>query len=173
MNLLIKKEFKMQNVRISEEFRQLYELYKKRFENQKAFKSMRHKKGADASGEPVFYVGVPGLGVAVAISLVMLSTVYLLYIPFKWYVWVPYIIAVFFIFKIAMKYDKARQIRYMVWSLFSMSMALIERAEDAEDLEHKKQSYEKAKNLLHKAHGWVDEPALAAQLAEFEKIMPK
>ena len=163
----------MQNVRISEEFKQLYDVYKKKFENQKAFKSMRYKKGDNASGTPTFYVGVPGLAVAITISVVMLATVYLLYFPFKWYIWAPYVIAVFFAFKIAMKYDKARQIRYMVWSLFSMSMAIIEKVEDAEDFEHKKQSYEKAKDFLQKAHSWVDEPALAAQIAEFEKIMPK
>ncbi|MGE4318192.1 MAG: hypothetical protein AB7E96_04720 [Deferribacterales bacterium] len=163
----------MQNVRISEEFKQLYDVYKKKFENQKAFRSIRHNQKIGAPGEPVFYVGVPGLGMAIAMSVIMIGTVYLLYQPFKWYLWAVYLVIVFFSFRIAMKYDKARQIRYMIWSIFDMSMNLIEQAEREETEEARHEAYQKAKDLLHKANGWVDEPAIISQIAELEKILPK
>lgn len=163
----------MQNVRILEEFKQLYDVYKKKFENQKSFKSMRRNRKNEESGDPVFYVGVPGLGMAIAMTLVMIITVYLLSTPFKLYLWAIFVVFVFFSFRMAMKYDKVRQIRYMLWSIFSMSIALMEKAEKTENDDETQEHYQKARDLLSRATEWVDEPALIAQITELEKILPK
>lgn len=160
----------MNNAEIKEEFRRLHDLYKKNYGSQKSFRSMRHKHQEEGR-MPVFYIGVPGIGVAVSMTFVMVLTVALLYTPFKWYVWLPYLIAVFFIFRFAMKYDKVRQIRFMASSLLTMGMTLIEQGNAAEDHEDKRDKYNNAKDILEKASEWVEEPALAQEIAELERIL--
>lgn len=161
----------MQDVHIKEEFKKLHDSYKKNYGSQRSFRSMRHKKASDGSTVPVFYVGVPGLAVAVSMTFITVLTVAILSTPFKWYVWVPYLIAVFFIFRFAIKYDKVRQIRFMTYSLVAMSMSLMEQAMELEDHEAKREKYDKAKEFLEKASEWVEEPAIAQEIAELERIL--
>ncbi len=125
------------------EFRQLFDLYNKKYKRQSSFKSLKNgKKNSKGEREPVFYVGVPGMMVALTFTFVLIGTVYLLYLPFMWYVWIPYVIILVFIFRIAMKLDKAKQIRHMVYFLLSNAMQTMEKKGDAElDEAEKKKSF--------------------------------
>jgi len=156
----------MEKVVIADGFEQMHEIYKKRYSNQRLFRSVKFKDGK----EPVFYIGVPGLYIALAMSLVTIVTVYLLYQPFKWYIWAPYLVAVFFLFRISVKMDKVRQVRFMLWTLFSAARTSIENANEAAG-EDRKSHLSKAKELLEKARQWADEPAISEQIAEIEKVI--
>jgi len=156
----------MAKVQLTESFEQMHDIYKKKYGNQRLFRSMRYKNG----NEPVFYIGVPGLFIAIAISLITIITVYLLYQPFKWYVWVPYVIIAFFLFRISIKMDKVRQVRFMLWSLLDMAKQRIEKANETEG-EELKANLAKAKEFLEKAHQFADEAAIPEQIAEIDKEM--
>jgi hypothetical protein len=151
-------------MKILDEFKLLFNSYEKKYKNQATFRSMKLMRNANGVQEPVFYVGVPGLMVAIVITLVTLATVYLLYLPFMWYVWTPYIIAVFFLFRVAMKYDKARQIRFMVYYMLNLAVSQMELAEKKDDGAEKKQHADAALDWLEKADKWVDEPAIRLQI---------
>ncbi len=156
----------MEKVYITESFEQMHDIYKKKYGNQRLFRSMRYKNG----NEPVFYIGVPGLFIAIAISLITIITVYLLYQSAKWYIWVPYIIFVFFLFRISIKMDKVRQVRFMLWSLLDMAKQRIEKANESFS-EERHANLSKAKEFLEKAHQHVDEVAIPEQIAEIEKAL--
>jgi hypothetical protein len=160
----------MADVKIREEFVKMCADYEKKYKKQAGFKSIKYRKTSDNNNEPVFYIGVPGAIVALTMTMITIATVYLLYLPFKWYIWTPYIIAVFFLFKMAMKLDKVRQIRYMVFALSDMSMKMIDKASQTDDEDKKRNFMTKAKEALEKADKWVDEPAIKLQLEEFSKI---
>lgn len=149
---------------ISAEFRDLYSSYKKKYKNQMSFRSLRMVKNSAGVKEPVFYVGVPGVMVAFAMVFIAILTVYILYLPFMWFVWVPYVVFVFFTFRIAMKLDKARQIRYMVYYLFEMSIKHMEKDTEEKDPDKKQTHRKLALEWLERAEKWVDEPELKTQI---------
>lgn len=94
--------------------------------------------------------------VALTFTFVLIGTVYLLYLPFMWYVWIPYVIILVFIFRIAMKLDKAKQIRHMVYFLLSNAMQTMEKGGDAElDEAEKKNHFTNALDWLEKADKWL------------------
>jgi hypothetical protein len=157
----------MEKVCISENFKQLHDIYKKKYGGQKIFKSMRYKNGT----EPVFYIGVPGLFIAIAMSITTIITVLLLYQPFKWYLWIPYLIFAFFLFRITIKMDKVRQVRFMLWSLLDMAKQRIEKANEVADADEKRANLAKAKEFLEKAHQYVEEAAITDQMAEIDKMI--
>lgn len=154
---------------ILDEFKKLCDFYRKKYKNQSAFRSLKMVKNEQGEKEPVFYIGVPGMMVALTFSFVIIATVYILYLPFMWYVWVPYVIFLVFLFRISMKYDKARQIRFMVYYLLESSLKMLETAENEEDENKKRESVAKALKWLEKADKWVDEPALTAQINALDK----
>jgi len=155
---------------LTKEFYQLYENYKKKYKNQVLFRSVRMVKNSQGGTEPVFYIGVPGLMIALTISAISIFTVFLLYLPFKWYIWVPYVIFVIFAYRIAMKLDKVRQIRYMVYYLLETCVKLVNKSEESEEAEEKKHLIEKAVNSLEKADYYVDEPQIKNQIEILKNI---
>jgi len=150
------------------EFRELCCRYQKRYKNQRSFKSLRMAKNSSGELEPVFYVGVPGLMVAITFSFVTIATVYILYLPFYWYVWVPYIVFVIFLFRISMKLDKVRQIRYMVFYMLDLALKKMEEGEAA-SAENRDEHRKKALYWLERADQWVDEPQLKSQIEALNK----
>jgi uncharacterized protein YacL len=149
---------------ILSDFRTLHQFYTKKYKNQISFKSARMVKNSKGEMEPVFYIGVPGLMVAITLAFVMIATVYLLTIPFNWMVWVPYIIGLIFLFRISMKLDKAKQIRHMVYYLLDNGLKTMEQMQESKNEEDKDEYRKKALDWLEKAEKWVDEAALKAQI---------
>lgn len=149
---------------ISDDFRRLYEYYKKKYQHQVSFRSLKMVRNQNGVREPVFYIGVPGLMVALALTFVTIATVYVLYLPFHWYVWAPYVLLIFFMFRIALKLDKARQIRYMVYHLLEMGVKSLENAEESADPSDKQKHVGLALGWLERADKWVEEPHLKAQI---------
>jgi len=163
----------MDEISILTSFKELYAEYKKKYRNQAAFNSLKYKKVESGEREPVFYVGVPGVIVAITMTMITIATVYLLYLPFEWYIWAPYVLAVFFAFKVAMKLDKVRQIRFMVYVLIETAIDTIEKANKNSDPEQSALFINRAKDNLEKADKWVDEPALRLQIEEIDKVLAK
>ncbi|MGD9809417.1 MAG: hypothetical protein AB7E76_13595 [Deferribacterales bacterium] len=156
-------------MKILDEFRQIHKFYEKKYKNQAVFKSMRMVKNKSGELEPVFYIGVPGLMVALAFAIVILATVYIVSLPFKWYIWVPYALIVIFGFRIALKLDKVKQVRYMVSHQLDMSLKFLEKAANEKDKEARQSHLQEAEEWLRKTSEWVDEPAIEAQLEQIIK----
>ena len=156
-------------MKILDEFRQTHKFYEKKYKNQTVFKSMRMVRNSNGELEPVFYIGVPGLMVAIAFAVVILATIYIVSLPFKWYVWVPYALVVIFGFRIALKLDKVKQVRHMVSHQLDMSLKFLEEAEKEKDSEARQSYLNKAEEWLKKTSEWVEEPAIEAQIEQIIK----
>lgn len=156
-------------MQILNEFKETHKFYEKKYKNTTAFRSQKFRKNEKGETEPVFYVGVPGLMVALTFAAVIIATVYLLYLPFMWSVWVPYVIGIMFLFRIALKIDKVKQVRFMVYYLIDSGMKQLVKADDAEDSELQGVCVERAIEWLEKAQSWVDEPGVKAQLELLKK----
>lgn len=151
-------------MQITEEFRSLFKTYEKKYRKNMSFSSLRLVKNSEGEKEPVFFVGVPGLMVALCITFTIIVTVYLLYLPFMWYVWTVFAVALIFLFRIAMKLDKAKQIRFMVYHLMELGIRQMEKASGEESSSKQKEHTQKALTWLEKADKWVDEPHLKSQI---------
>lgn len=156
-------------MQILDDFRKLHGYYERKYKNQTLFKSMKMTRKAGGELEPVFYIGVPGLMVAMSFAVVILATVYIVSLPFKWYIWVPYAIAVIFGFRIALKLDKVKQVRYMVAHQLDMALKLLEKADAEKDSDKRVGYLSKAEEWLKKTSEWVHEPALEDQISEIRK----
>jgi hypothetical protein len=131
-----------------------------------SFRPFRYYKNVQGRNIPVFFVGVPGLTVAVAMSLLLIITVYLITLPFNVFVWTAYLFLAAIVIRFAMKVDKAKQIRYMVSCLCRQSLMMLEKAN--EELHQKEKLAGQAKYLLERAHKWVDEPSIHKQIEELK-----
>jgi hypothetical protein len=127
------------------------------------FKYYKHIQGKDI---PVFFVGVPGVTVAIVMTLLIVTTIYMITLPFSVVLWLLYLLV---ILRLAMKIDKAKQIRFMVATLCSMAVRMLEKANESEEHVRLRLAGQ-AKTLLEKAHSWVDEPLILTQLAELESF---
>lgn len=133
-----------------------------------SFRPFKYHKYVQGRNVPVFFVGVPGLTVAVAMSLLLVITVYLVTLPFSFFIWTIYLLLAAIVIRFAMKVDKAKQIRYMVSCLCKQSLVMLDKANDnADKHEH---FAGQAKYLLESAGKWVDEPAIRKQLDELTYI---
>ncbi|QAR33755.1 hypothetical protein EP073_10165 [Geovibrio thiophilus] len=131
-----------------------------------SFRPFKYYKNVQGRNIPVFFVGVPGLTVAVVMSFLLIITVYLITLPFNIFIWVAYLFLSAVIIRFAMKVDKAKQIRYMVSCLCSQSLRMLEKAN--EEHHQREKLAGQAKYLLERAHKWVDEPAIHQQIEELK-----
>jgi len=151
-------------MQILDDFKKTHKFYEGKYKNQVVFKSMKMIRNSSGNVEPVFYVGVPGATVAMFFAFVILATIYIISLPFMWYVWLPYVLFIIFGLRISLKMDKVKQVRYMVSHLLDMSLKLLEKADAETDKEKKQIHIDKAEERLKKVIEYVDEPAVQAQL---------
>ncbi|MCD8493706.1 MAG: hypothetical protein LRY51_18445 [Geovibrio sp.] len=131
-----------------------------------SFRPFKYYKSVQGRNVPVFFVGVPGLTVAIVMSILLVITVYLVTLPFNVFIWAAHLFLAAVIIRFALKVDKAKQIRYMVSCLCRQSIVMLEKAND--DTNQREKLAGQAKYLLERAHKWVDEPAIHKQIEELK-----
>ncbi|MGE4497125.1 MAG: hypothetical protein AB7E48_04535 [Deferribacterales bacterium] len=131
-----------------------------------SFRPFKYYKSVQGRNVPVFFVGVPGLTVAIVMSILLVITVYLVTLPFNVFIWAAHLFLAAVIIRFALKVDKAKQIRYMVSCLCRQSIVMLEKAN--EDAKQREKLAGQAKYLLERAHKWVDEPAIHKQIEELK-----
>lgn len=157
-----------ENSIVVSELEELCEFYRKKYNKGGSFKPLKYYKHEDGRNEPVFFVGVPGLTVAVVVTLLVCCTVYLVTLPPNMWVWIVYLLASAVAVRFAMKADKVKQIRFMALSLSMHALTHLKKYDEESDKSKKQDYLRNAKSLLERADGWVQEPAISRQLELIE-----
>jgi len=150
-------------VEIIDELEKICEMFEKKYGKGGAFNPYKYYRGKQNSSEPVYFVGAPGLSTAISITILILCTAAFVSYPFPWWSWIVYLIICAMFVRFALKIDKAKQIRYMAFSLSRHAINNIRKANESEDESEALQLYEKAEEFLSKARSWIDEPSLERQ----------
>jgi hypothetical protein len=147
-------------IEILDKLRELGRLGEKEYKKGSSFRPFKYYKYEDGKNIPTYFVGSPGLYVAIVTTLVVVATFYLITIKFNIWIWLLYVIFTAFFVRIAVKMDKARQIRSLVYAISNKVVIILEEYNKNHNLDYLKN----AKELLHTANNWVEEPVFAKQI---------
>ncbi|AEI14811.1 hypothetical protein Flexsi_1155 [Flexistipes sinusarabici DSM 4947] len=153
---------------VIQEFREFCKSNSKKNYRGGSFRPFKYYKHKDGANEPVYFIGGPGLSVAFFTTLVVALAFVLLSGSFSFWYWLLFFIIVIPGLRIAMKIDKANQIRSMVASLGEHAITLIEQSENSETKEEELKMLEKSREFLQEALKWVHEPMFEKQLENLE-----
>jgi len=159
-----------EKIKIVDSLKELCSLYEKKYSKGSSLKPYKYYKNKDGKNEPVFFVGVPGMTVAFTLTILMVFMISLASFKASTWMWVVFVILAVFIIRMAMKIDKAKQIRYMALTISKHAMINLEKSQNEEDLEKSMDMIDKARHLLDKAYTYVDEPALKEQIDEIDRF---
>lgn len=159
------------NTIILEEFREFCQKNNKKNYRGGSFRPFKYYKYNEGANEPVYFIGGPGLSVAVFTTLIVsFAFVLLVSAPNFWY-WLLFFIFAVLGLRVAMKVDKANQIRNMVASLGAHAINLIEQSEKSETVDEEMNMLKKSRHFLQEALKWVDEPMFERQLNKLENFI--
>ncbi|WP_022849686.1 hypothetical protein [Limisalsivibrio acetivorans] len=167
---------KTADIKIIESLETLCEKNVKQQNKGSSFRPFKYYKSDGEDNVPVFFVGVPGLTVAMVMTALIMSTVYMITLPFNIFLWIGYLLVASFVIRFAMKIDKSKQIRFMCQSLSCHALRLIKKAKEIDDEEEALRYAGQAKALLKRADEWLDDPCIGEQLAQlepFEEVEPE
>lgn len=153
---------------VIEEFKEFCLKYDKKNNRGGSFRPFKYYKFGDKGNEPVYFIGGPGLSVAIFTTLTVALAFVLLSVSFSFWYWLLFFVFVIPGMRIAMKVDKANQIRSMVASLGRHAINLIEKSDNSETKYEELQMLEKSKYFLQEALKWVNEPIFEEQLNNLE-----
>ena len=155
------------NIQVVEELKEMCLDYEKKQNRGSSFRPFRYTKYKDGEHSPVFFVGSPGLTVAIYSTFMVGVTFYMISQPANWVLWIFYVVFGVFFLKLSFKVDKIKQIRGLSLALSLSSIRLIEiinTEKTDEDIENIKSLLEKAEEFLTEALKWVEEPLIQQQL---------
>ncbi|MGA1863393.1 hypothetical protein OWM07_10980 [Deferribacter thermophilus] len=156
----------MKELEIVKGLEEYYSKINKKYNKGSSLNPFTYYKYVDGKNVPVFFIGTPGLAVAICATLVAGLLFYLIQFPFKLYIWIPFGVFVAFIMRLAVKIDKARQIRNFVSHLVLRGITLIKEFRDKKDLDILKE----AKRMFKEASKWIDDPKIYKQIEIMEKF---
>jgi hypothetical protein len=148
--------------------------YEKKQNRGSSFKPFRYHKYKNGEHSPVFFVGSPGISVAIFATILIVVSMYIISLPFKWWIWLLYILLSGFFLKLTLKMDKAKQLRTLALALSFNAIKIIELVNKEEkNKEETIKLLEKAKEFLENALKWVEEPSMEKQLEILNKHLEK
>jgi hypothetical protein len=147
-------------IEILQELKSLGKLGEKEYKKGGSFRPFKYYKYENGKNIPTYFVGSPGLYVAIVTTLVVVATFYLITIKFNIWIWLMYVIITAFLVRLAVKMDKARQIRSLVYAISSKAVAMLEEYNKSQNIDYLKN----AKELLYTANNWVEEPVFMKQI---------
>ncbi|BAI80296.1 hypothetical protein DEFDS_0820 [Deferribacter desulfuricans SSM1] len=150
----------MKKLEIVEGLEEHYQKINKKYNKGSSFNPFKYYKYVDGKNVPVFFIGTPGLAVAVSATLVAGLLFYLIQFPFKLYIWIPFGIFVAFIMRLAVKIDKARQIRSFSSHLVLRGLNFLKEFNKSQNSDY----LNEAVKILEEANKWVDDPRLQKQI---------
>ncbi|KAA0257971.1 hypothetical protein FHQ18_06150 [Deferribacter autotrophicus] len=157
----------MEKVEIVKELEELALKIEKRYNRGGSFSPFRYYKYEDGKNVPVYFIGAPGLAVAFSATLVAALLFILITLPFKLYYWIPFVIFVAFIMRLAVKIDKARQIRSFCANIVLRAIKSIKKYNEEGNKEYLKSAVE----FLREANKWVNDKNIETQLSNIDKVL--
>lgn len=148
-----------------------YEKNQHRGSSFRPYKYNKHKEGVDS---PVFFIGSPGVSVAIYATAMIAVTFYLFSLPFMWWLWLLYGVLGAFFLKVSFKLDKVKQIRGYTLALSLSAIRLIEilNKEEKSNIEID-DLLNKSKDFLLEALKWVEDSLISHQLEVLELELEK
>ncbi|UOD34541.1 hypothetical protein DSN97_10355 [Deferribacteraceae bacterium V6Fe1] len=156
-------------IEILEELRQFSKIAEKEHKRGGSFRPFKYYKYEDGKNIPTYFIGSPGISVAIVTTLVVVATFYLVSLRFNIWIWLLYLLLTSFFIRLAMKIDKAKQIRSLAYSICNKAVTFLE--EYNKDGKNNESYLKSAKELLEKACEWVDEPAFKRQIEIIDEVM--
>lgn len=163
------------NIEIVDGLKEICLDYEKKQNRGSSFRPFRYNKYKDGASSPVFFVGSPGVTVAIYATALIAVTFYLFSLPFIWWAWLLYVFLGAFFMKIAFKMDKIKQIRSLALALSLNALKIIEILNKEDKTPDQiAELLGKAKEFLTQASERLDQPLIAKQLEivnmEIDKI---
>jgi len=147
--------------------------YNNRYSRGGSFSPFRYYKYKEGSGKPVYFIGGPGLSVAVITTFIIALSFVLFIKKIGFLYWLIFLIVDVIALRIAFKIDKAKQIRCMAASLGMHAVVLVENALKIEDEEERRSLLNKSVEFLEESLKWVDEPLFEEQKKILEQYLKK
>ncbi len=161
-------------IEIIEELRNMCIEYEKKQNRGSSFRPFRYHKYKNGENLPVFFVGSPGISVAIFATILIVVSMYIISLPFKWWIWLLYVLLSGFFLKLTLKMDKAKQLRTLSLALSLNAIKLIDIINNEEKTKEEKINLlNKAKDFLENALKWVDEPSIEKQLQIVNNALEK
>lgn len=158
------------SIEVVEELKDMCLDYENKQNRGSSFRPFRYTKYKDGNSSPVFFIGSPGLTVAIYSTFMIGVTFYMISQPFTWWLWVLYLLFGVFFLKLSIKMDKIKQVRGLSLALSLSSIRIIEIINNEKKDENEIQELlHKAKGFLNDALKWVEEPLISKQLEIVEQ----
>jgi hypothetical protein len=153
------------NIEVIEELKKICIDFEKKQNRGSSFRPFRYNKYKDGQNSPVFFVGSPGLSVAIYATILIFVTFYLFSLPFIWWAWILYIMLGAFFMKVAFKMDRIKQIKTLALALSLQAIRILEILNNEEkNKEEQIKLLEKAKEFLTESSNYLAEPLIEQQL---------
>lgn len=156
-------------VEILEDLIKYSKIAEKEYKKGGSFRPFKYYKYEDGRNIPTYFIGSPGMTVAVVTTLVVAITFYLVSLKLSVWVWLLYLFLTSFFIRLAMKIDKAKQIRGLAYSICNKAVIFLE--EYNKDKQSNIEYLINAKKMLEKAYEWVAEPAFEKQIDLINKVI--
>jgi hypothetical protein len=153
------------NIEVIEELKKICIDFEKKQNRGSSFRPFRYNKYKDGQNSPVFFVGSPGLSVAIYATILIFVTFYLFSLPFIWWAWILYIMLGAFFMKVAFKMDRIKQIKTLALALSLQAIRILEILNNEEkNKEEQIKLLEKAREFLTESSNYLAEPLIEQQL---------
>jgi hypothetical protein len=154
-------------IEILEELREFSKIALKEHKRGGSFRPFKYYRYEDGKNIPTYFIGSPGITVAIVTTLVVVATFYLITLKFNIWIWLLYLILTSFFVRLAMKIDKAKQIRSLAYSICNKAVVFLDEYNKSGD----KNYLNNAKELLERAKEWVEEPAFDRQIEIIDEML--
>lgn len=156
-------------LKILEEIVKLSKLADKEHSRSGSFRPFRYYKYDKGKNTPTFFIGSPGIYVAISTTIIVMLTITLISLKFNVWLWIIYFVVSAFLTRLAMKMDKAKQIRSLSYAITKQALGFMNEYNKTKKME----MLNNAKDLLKKAQEWVKEDVFEKQIEIIDNLTQK
>ncbi len=120
-------------IEITDDFRNLVENLKVNYKGS-SFNPFKFHKDVNGTQVPVYFIGTPGLYVAIVATIISVLLMVLFRYQVSFWVWIVALIFAAFFLRVALKIDKARQIRFFCHDMLIRAYNLMNRYNESNDV---------------------------------------
>lgn len=134
-----------------------------------SFRPFKYYRYIEGKNIPTFFIGSPGVYVAISTTIIVVLTVVLISLKFNVWWWLIYFLVSGFMTRLAMKMDKAKQIRGLSYAVTKQALDFMNEYNKTGNT----RMLENALELLKKAQEWVDERVFENQIKIINDVIQK
>lgn len=120
-------------IEITDDFRNLVENLRVNYKGS-SFNPFKFHKDVNGTQVPVYFIGTPGLYVAIVATIISVLLMVLFRYQVSFWVWIVALIFAAFFLRVALKIDKARQIRFFCHDMLIRAYNLMNRYNESNDV---------------------------------------